>query len=162
MNININNIAEPGNRPFTSEETRTFLALVDMIIPASDEFTIPGASDTAIFNSIIANSAKNHQQILKALSALETLAQERESAGFADLLVDQRERIVKIFRETNPAEAKMFENLTSQCYYQDDRIMISLNMEPRPPHPEGFTVEQGDWSLLEPVRKREKFYRKPK
>ncbi len=56
----------------------------------------------------------------------------------------------------------MFENLTSQCYYQDDRIMISLGMEPRPPYPEGFTVEQGDWTLLEPVRKREKFYRKPK
>ena len=158
----MNNITEPDARPFTNEETRTFLALVDMIIPASDEYTMPGASDTAIFNSIIANSAKNHQQILEALSALETLAQKRESASFADLLVDQRERIVKIFRETYPAEASMFENLTSQCYYQDDRIMISLGMEPRPPHPKGFTVEQGDWSLLEPVRKREKFYRKPK
>ena len=158
----MNNITEPDARPFTNEETRTFLALVDMIIPASDEYTMPGASDTTIFNSIIANSAKNHQQILDALSALETLAQERESAGFADLLVDQRERIVKLFRETYPAEASMIENLTSQCYYQDDRIMISLGMEPRPPHPKGFTVEQGDWSLLEPVRKREKFYRKPK
>tara|TARA_B100001964_G_C13932887_1_gene465381 strand:- start:210 stop:686 length:477 start_codon:yes stop_codon:yes gene_type:complete len=158
----MNNITEPDARPFTNEETRTFLALVDMIIPASDEYTMPDASDTTIFNSIIANSAKNHQQILEALSALETLAQKRESASFADLLVDQRERIVKIFRETYPAEASMIENLTSQCYYQDDRIMISLGMEPRPPHPKGFTVEQGDWSLLEPVRKREKFYRKPK
>ena len=158
----MNNINEPGNRPFTSEETRTFLALVDMIIPASDEFNIPGASDTAIFNSIIVNSAKLHRQILESLLVLETLAQEKESAGFADLLVDKRKRIVKIFRETYPAEASMFENLTSQSYYQDDRIMISLGMEPRPPHPRGFAVEQGDWSLLELVRKREKFYRKPK
>ena len=158
----MNNITEPGNQTFTNQEKRIFLALVDMIIPPSDELNIPGASDTAIFNCIIKNSAKNHQQILESLSALETLAQEKEKAGFADLLVDQRERIVKIFRKTYPTQANMFENLTSQCYYQDDRIMISLGMEPRPPYPEGFTVEQGDWSLLEPVRKREKFYRKPK
>ena len=158
----MNNNTELVNRPFTNQEKRIFLALVDMIIPASEELNIPGASDTLIFKNIIANSAKNHQKILESLSALETLAQEKENASFANLLIDQRVRIIKIFRETYPTEANMFENLTSQCYYQDDRIMISLGMEPRPPYPEGFTVEQGDWSLLEPVRKREKFYRKPK
>ena len=156
----MNNITEPGNQTFTNQEKRIFLALVDMIIPASEELNIPGASDTLIFKNIIANSAKNHQKILESLSALETLAQEKENASFANLLIDQRVRIIKIFRETYPTEANMFENLTSQCYYQDDRIMISLGMEPRPPYPEGFIVEQGDWSLLEPVRKREKFYRK--
>ena len=46
-----------------------------------------------------------------------------------------------------------------QCYYQDDRVMQSLGMEPRPPFPEGFEVEQGDWSLLDPVRGRPKLYR---
>ena len=158
----MNNNTELVNRPFTNQEKRIFLALVDMIIPASEELNIPGASDTLIFKNIIANSAKNHQKILESLSALETLAQEKENASFANLLIDQRVRIIKIFRETYPTEANMFENLTSQCYYQDDRIMISLGMEPRPPYPEGFIVEQGDWSLLEPVRKREKFYRKPK
>jgi len=156
----MNNNTELVNRPFTNQEKRIFLALVDMIIPASEELNIPGASDTLIFKNIIANSAKNHQKILESLSALETLAQEKENASFANLLIDQRVRIIKIFRETYPTEANMFENLTSQCYYQDDRIMISLGMEPRPPYPEGFIVEQGDWSLLEPVRKREKFYRK--
>jgi hypothetical protein len=32
-------------------------------------------------------------------------------------------------------------------------------MEPRPPFPEGFEVEEGDWSLLDPVRARPKLYR---
>jgi len=49
--------------------------------------------------------------------------------------------------------------ITAQCYYRDDRVMQSLGMEARPPYPLGFTLEQGDWSLLDPVRKREKFYR---
>ena len=37
--------------------------------------------------------------------------------------------------------------------------MRSLDMEPRSPFPDGFEVEQGDWSLLEPVKRRGKVYR---
>jgi hypothetical protein len=37
--------------------------------------------------------------------------------------------------------------------------MRSLGMEPRPPYPKGFAVEQGDWSLLDPVRARPTLYR---
>jgi hypothetical protein len=37
--------------------------------------------------------------------------------------------------------------------------MRSLGQEPRPPFPKGHAVEQGDWSLLDPVRKRPPMYR---
>ena len=37
--------------------------------------------------------------------------------------------------------------------------MRSLGMEPRPPVPKGFEVEQGVWSLLDPVRARPTLYR---
>ena len=46
------------------------------------------------------------------------------------------------------------------CYYRDDRVMLSLGLEPRPPFPKGHVVEQGDWSLLDPVKKRPPFWRK--
>jgi hypothetical protein len=32
--------------------------------------------------------------------------------------------------------------------------MRSPGQEPRPPFPEGHVIEQGDWSLLDPVRER--------
>lgn len=38
-------------------------------------------------------------------------------------------------------------------------VLRSLDMEPRPPFPKGFAVEQGDWSLLEPVKRRGRLYR---
>jgi len=50
-------------------------------------------------------------------------------------------------------------SLVMQCYYRDDRVMESLGMEPRPPFPEGFEVEEGDWSMLEPVQRRGKIWR---
>jgi hypothetical protein len=45
------------------------------------------------------------------------------------------------------------------CYYRDDRVMRSLGQEPRSPFPKGHVVEQGDWSLLDPVKARKPFYR---
>ena len=38
-------------------------------------------------------------------------------------------------------------------------MMRSLGQEPRPPFPQGHVVEQGDWSLLDPVRARPRMYR---
>jgi hypothetical protein len=46
-----------------------------------------------------------------------------------------------------------------QCYYRDARVMESLGMEARPPFPKGYELEQGEWSLLDPVRDRGKMWR---
>jgi len=43
--------------------------------------------------------------------------------------------------------------------YRDDRVLLALGMEARPPFPHGYTLEQGDWSLLDAVRKRLPFWR---
>jgi len=48
------------------------------------------------------------------------------------------------------------------CYYRDDRVMRSLGLEPRSPFPKGHVVEQGDWSLLDPVKARPPIWRKVK
>ena len=47
-----------------------------------------------------------------------------------------------------------------QCYYRDDRVVRSLGLEPRPPYPRGHELEQGDWSLLDPVRARPPMWRR--
>ena len=41
-----------------------------------------------------------------------------------------------------------------QCYYRDDRVLRSLGLELRAPFPQGYVLEQGDWSLLDPVKAR--------
>jgi len=47
-----------------------------------------------------------------------------------------------------------------QCYYRDDRVLHSLGLELRPPFPKGYGLEQGDWSLLEPVKARAPMWRR--
>lgn len=147
---------------FTDDEQRALSILVEMIIPASDEYSVPGASDELIFNTILIDAERRRPRIIAALSALDDLAFENHGAGFVDLSNEQREGIAQTFRDSHPANANLIVALTTQCYYRDDRVVVALGMEPRPPHPEGYTVEQGDWSLLDPVRTRAEFYRKTK
>ena len=63
------------------------------------------------------------------------------------------------FREAGGAPLAALVRVVLLCYYRDDRVMRSLGQEPRPPFPKGHVVEQGDWSLLDPVRARPRMYR---
>ena len=43
----------------------------------------------------------------------------------------------------------------------DSKIVLrSLDLELRPPFPKGYTLEQGDWSLLAPVKARPAMWRR--
>jgi hypothetical protein len=77
----------------------------------------------------------------------------------ADLDAARRDAVVLAFRERAGPAAATLSRVILQCYYRDDRVVQSLGLEPRPPFPKGHTLEQGDWSLLDPVRKRAKLWR---
>lgn len=145
---------------FTEEETQALGMLVDMIIPASDAYGLPGANDPAIFSDILTTAGPKHEMVRAALAALDGLSGESQGNVFSALDPDARDGIAEAFRRRHPAEAELLATITVQSYYRDSRVMRALDMETRPPFPEGFSVDQGDWSLLEPVRARSEFYRK--
>jgi hypothetical protein len=80
--------------------------------------------------------------------------------AFADLEPQRRNEVAAAFRETGGAPLAALVRVVLLCYYRDDRVMRSLGQEPRPPFPKGHVVEQGDWSLLDPVRARPPIYRR--
>jgi hypothetical protein len=134
------------------EEVRDLRCVAGMMVPASDAFDVPGADDPAIFTDIVASVGRDLQAVKAALAAL-------SDGGFADLEAAKREAVAASFRERCGAHAAVLARVILQCYYRDDRVVRSLGLEPRPPFPKGYTLEQGDWSLLDPVRKRPKMWR---
>ena len=52
------------------------------------------------------------------------------------------------------AAAATLVRVVLQCYYRDDRVLRSLGLEARAPFPQGYALEQGNWSLLDPVKAR--------
>ena len=134
----------------SDDQRRTLRCLAEMMIPASAEYDVPSAADDAIFADILRSFGRDQHHVMTVLCDLE---------GFADLdLPERRSRVAQLLEQRSEA-LKGVNSVILQCYYRDDRVMRSLGMEPRPPFPNGHEVEQGDWSLLDPVRKRPRLYR---
>jgi hypothetical protein len=139
----------------TPAESRDLRCIAGMMIPASSEFDVPGADDAAIFADIVGTMGRDLAHVREALGSLAALA----GGSFADLDATRREAAVMAFRERGGMAAATLSRVILQCYYRDDRVVRSLGLEARAPFPKGHTLEQGDWSLLDPVRKRPKMWR---
>jgi hypothetical protein len=144
------------NHDLPAEQVRDLRALAGTIIPSSQTYDVPGADDEAIFKDILRSLERDRDDIVRALAQLATLA----GGAFADLGPERRAEIAANFRETGGAPLTALVRVVLLCYYRDDRVMRSLGQEPRPPFPKGHVVEQGDWSLLDPVRARPSMYRR--
>ena len=143
--------------PLTQAQREDLRAIAGLIIPASAEFDVPGADDPAVQADMLATLGRDAAPVRDALELLARLA----GAPLAALDPAQREAVASEFRRTGGAAAAVLTRVVLQCYYRDDRVVRSLGLEPRAPYPQGHVLEDGDWSLLDPVRARPPFWRRP-
>lgn len=136
-------------------EGRDLQRLAGMMIPASAAHAVPGADDPAIFADILASIGRDRAAVQAGLA---TLAR-RGGGAFADLPADRATALMHAWLEERSPDAIALGRVVLQCYYRDDRVLRAVGHEPRPPFPKGHVVEQGDWSLLDPVRRRAPFWR---
>jgi hypothetical protein len=137
----------------TPAESRDLRCIAGMMIPASTEFDVPGADDATIFADIVKSLGRDFSVVRAALHEL------ADGGAFADMDAARRDRTIEAFRARGGTNAATLSRVILQCYYRDDRVVLSLGLEPRAPFPKGHTLEQGDWSLLDPVRTRPKMWR---
>ena len=146
----------PDDTPLSPAEIRDLRAFAGMMIPASATYDVPGADDEAIFADIVKSLGRDRDDVGAALKRLVELA----GGALADLPADRRLQAGNALRAEGGAPLAAITRVVLLCYYRDDRVMRSLGQEPRAPFPKGHTVEQGDWSLLDAVKKRKPFYRR--
>jgi len=127
------------------DDLRTVAA---MIIPASTEYAVPGADDAAIQADILKTMGRDTEAVRTALDHLARLA----GKPLAELDAARRDAVATEFRASGGAAAATLVRVVLQCYYRDDRVLRSLGLELRAPFPLGYELEQGDWSLLDPVK----------
>ena len=130
-----------------SDEQARLRQIVAMIIPASTEYGVPAADDPAIFGEILIAAERRVDETRAAISAVDALG-DLEPAAMGVAL-----------HRTSPEAAQHLQALTSECYYRDPRVLEAIGVEPRPPFPKGYDVQQGDFSLLDPVRARGPIWR---
>lgn len=124
--------------------------IAGMIVPASDEYKVPGADDPAIQADILATLGRDTKLVTAALDHLARLA----GQPLAELDGARRDAVAQEFRKDGGAAAATLVRVVLQCYYRDDRVLRSLGLELRAPFPKGHVLPDGDWSLLDPVKAR--------
>ena len=143
----------------TAAQRETLVAVLDMIIPASEDGRFPSAADLDVLDHIRESQNQLLPALREDLGRLDRLAAERAGSGFSRLTESDRARVMDEIRGAEPGFLKDLALATATCYYQDDRVLHALGMEARPPFPKGYEVVSGDLSLLDPVRRRGKLYR---
>ena len=134
----------------TAAQRDDLRVIAAMIIPASTEYDVPGADDAAIQADMLATLGRDTPAVSAALDHLARLA----GQPLAGLDPARREAVAQQFRASGGAAAAALVRVVLQCYYRDDRVLRSLGLELRAPFPKGYELEQGDWSLLDPVKAR--------
>lgn len=129
--------------PLTQAEAAVLRRLAGIMIPPDPAFGVPGADDDLIFADIARSLGRDRADVVASLPPL---------AG-----ADQDTLFT--FLASGSRTATALSRSVLQCYYRDDRVLVSLGLEPRPPFPKGNVLEQGDWSLLDAVRHRQPFWR---
>ena len=119
---------------------------------------MPGADDPGILADIVRSIGRDLPLIRTALAEID----KRAGGAFAALDRERREALINDWYAAGGAAARALGRVVLAAYYRDDRVLRALGHEARAPFPQGHVVEQGDWGLLDPVKRREPFWRDDK
>ena len=142
---------------FTEQEHIVLRRLAGAMIGASEELQIPGADDDAIFGRFLERAGSMAAGLRQGMD--DCFAENGGTSAVAALDDADLVKAIEIVRHKQHPFLEAMIGLVALAYYRDPRILKSLNKEDRPPFPEGNELEQGDWSLLDPVRRRDPFFR---
>lgn len=139
----------------SAAERRELSAIAGTMVPADVALGMPGADDPAILADIVKSIGRDLPLVREALSAIGRNA----DGAFPNLDQDRREALINDWYKRGGAAAVMLSRLVLGAYYRDDRVLVAIGLEARAPFPKGYTLEQGDWSLLDAVRGRAPLWR---
>ncbi len=135
-------------------------AVLETVIPRSADGALPGAGEIGLTSAIEEKLGAMCAITARGLDALDAAARERGAAGFAALAPADRSDVLNAHASSDPGFLPGLVFQLYSAYYQHPLVQAGLGLEPRPPHPKGYPLEQPDLdALLAPVRARAKLYR---
>jgi hypothetical protein len=147
---------------FSQEQQQTLASVLDQIIPPSEDGRLPGAGAAGLAGYIdraLEQMPDLRPMIVASLKALGDLALRRHSRRYAELGEADKAALAAELAASADAFPPALVLHAFAGYYQTPRVLEALGLEPRPPHPSGYTMQPNDLTLLDEVRRRPKMYR---
>jgi len=143
-----------------ADQRISLAAVLDAIIPPSSDGRMPGAGEIGLAPAIEERLGPMVAFTARGLDALDAIAREQGAVGFAALSDAKRAEVLTTHSTADPGFLPGLIFSIYSAYYQHPRVLAGLGLEPRPPHPKGYSLEQAELhALLAPVRARTKLYR---
>lgn len=139
------------DQPLTDYQRTLLSALLDTLVPASADGTMPSAAEVG-FHEYLSNQAED------TIAEIKSLLQQMEPHFPTEPLAERCEHVSRISSE----EPVKFQNLLARvydCYYQHDEVRRQIGVVTGAPFPQGNEVQPGDLSLLDPVIERSATHR---
>ena len=136
---------------WASDERAMLIRLARLVIGKDPQGVKPDVEDASIMLNIFLRIEDFESPVRKGLASL---AERAGRGGFSSVVEMADEALTVTLnsrRETRSLLRSMMQ-VVAQCYYADERVLMALGFEPRPPFPQGHVLEQGDWQLLDTVR----------
>ena len=131
------------DHPLPRDQRRILAALLDTLLPASDDGAMPSAA-AVDFDAYLRDQAADF------VPHLAGILQHFEPA-FVESTPSERHARVHDFSAAHPPLFQLLLTRVYDCYYQDDRVRAQIGVVAGAPYPHGNTVAAGDLSLLDPV-----------
>lgn len=148
--------------PFSAHELDTLAAVLDQVIPPSADGRLPGAGFIAHgerFGTIVGLLPGLDLGLAGGLAACDEQARKRGAADYVALADAERLAVLNDVAAIDAGFVPSLMFLAYSTYYVEDRVIAGLDLEPRPPHPQGFAMPENDLGLLDPVRARGRLWR---
>ena len=146
----------------STEHQRMLDTLLDVVVPPTADGRLPGAGALGLTAHVVRTVEETPMLgpvVTYGLSSLADLAATRNADGWAGLSPDERADILREFTATDQFFLPAFLFLAYSGYYQHPRVIAALGLEARAPHPVGYEMDAGDFSLLDAVRQRGPLHR---
>ena len=131
------------DHPLGEQPQSLLAALLDALIPASNDGAMPSAADVD-FKCYLSTQAADFVADLTSILG-------RLDPAFPDLSLSERCEQLTGFSANEPQAFQSLLSRVYDCYYQDERVRSEIGVVTGAVFPQGNRIIPGDLGLLDPV-----------
>ena len=131
--------------------------IIDAMLPGDSELEMPSASSIDFFAYLGRHNIVDIAN--EFVGMIDKVCDDKFSLSFSELDAAQKMQAINACKLVNVRVFSSFVTNLLRAYYTSPVVLMRIGAGSIPPFPQGNSLPQDDWSILEPVYERGQAYR---